>query len=200
MEPIKINLATFEYQDKRLSYPVMLITALIVLLVSFFSIKTGINTQGEIKENENKIAEQEQNIIKRQRIKKENIKTLKDSEIESLKKDIDFINGLITMDAYPYDRLLDSLELSVPQGIVLSSFKMSKDLNKAVLNGKADSMDGISILLNRLNDSKIYKNNNLLNLSVAQENNTHEEAISFDNGITFEIESTIDKDQVWVRN
>jgi len=200
LEPIKINLATFEYQDKRLSYPVMLITALIVLLVSFFSIKTGINTQGEIKENENKIAEQEQNIIKRQRIKKENIKTLKDSEIESLKKDIDFINGLITMDAYPYDRLLDSLELSVPQGIVLSSFKMSKDLNKAVLNGKADSMDGISILLNRLNDSKIYKNNNLLNLSVAQENNTHEEAISFDNGITFEIESTIDKDQVWVRN
>lgn len=198
MEPIKINLATFEYQDKRLSYTVMLLTALIVLIVSIFSIRSAANTQTEIKEYEKKIAEQEQNIIKRQKIRKENIKKLNDAEIKSLKKNIDFVNGLINKDAYPYDRLLDLFELCVPQGIVLSSFKMSKDLDEVVVEGKADSMNEITVFLNKLNESKSYKKNNLLNLSIAQKNNAHDEPISVDDGIKFEIESVIDGDKIWI--
>lgn len=200
MEPIKINLATFEYQDKRLSYPVMLLTAAIVLILSVFAIRSGLNNQIEIKEYEKKIAEQDQNIVTRQRINMENIVRLKDSEIESLKKEIDFINGLIDKDAYPYDRLLDSLELCVPEGIVLSSFRLSNDLNKVVLEGKADSMNEIAVFFNKLSDSKIYNNNSLLSLSIAQENIIQEESISMDNGIGFEIECLIDKDQVWIKN
>jgi hypothetical protein len=198
LEPIKINLATFEYQDKRLSYTVMLLTALIVLIVSIFSIRSAANTQTEIKEYEKKIAEQEQNIIKRQKIRKENIKKLNDAEIKSLKKNIDFVNGLINKDAYPYDRLLDLFELCVPQGIVLSSFKMSKDLDEVVVEGKADSMNEITVFLNKLNESKSYKKNNLLNLSIAQKNNAHDEPISVDDGIKFEIESVIDGDKIWI--
>lgn len=200
MEPIKINLATFEYQDKRLSYPVMLLTAAIVLILSVFAIRSGLNNQIEIKEYEKKIAEQDQNIVTRQRINMENIVRLKDSEIESLKKEIDFINGLIDKDAYPYDRLLDSLELCVPEGIGLSSFRLSNDLNKVVLEGKADSMNEIAVFFNKLSDSKIYNNNSLLSLSIAQENIIQEESISMDNGIGFEIECLIDKDQVWIKN
>lgn len=198
MEPIKINLATFEYQDKRLSYTVMLLTALIVLIVSIFSIRSAANTQTEIKEYEKKIAEQEQNIIKRQKIRKENIKKLNDAEIKSLKKDIDFVNGLINKDAYPYDRLLDSFELCIPQGIVLSSFKMSKDLDEVVVEGKADSMNEITVFLNKLNESKSYKKNNLLNLSISQKNNAQDEPISVDDGIKFEIECVIDGDKIWI--
>ena len=200
MEPIKINLATFEYQDKRISYPVMLVSALIILLISILSIRTGISTQGEIKEYEAKIAKQEQNVVKRQHIKKEDVITLKEGEVESLKKDADFINRLITTDAYPYDKMMDSLEVCVPQGVVLLSFKMSKDLDKVILGGKADSMDKINILLNKLNDSTIYKNNNLMNLSVGQEKGTQGDETSIDNAITFEIESAIDRDKVWTTN
>ena len=199
MEPIKINLATFEYQDKRLSYPAMLATALVVLFFSFLSIRTGINSQGEINEYEKIIASQEQSAIKKQQIKKENTRRLKDGEIESLKKDIDFINGLIKMDAYPYDRLLDSLEACMPKGIVLSELKMSKDLNMMTLTGKVDSMDKITVFITNLTDSKNFKNNNLLNLSVVQQNNQQEDSSSMDNGITFEIESSIDKNQIWAR-
>lgn len=199
METIKINLATFEYQDKRLSYPVMLLTAAIVLVLSVFAIRSGLNNKIEIKEYEKKIAEQDQNIITRQRANnKENVIRLKDSEIESLKKEIDFINGLIDKDAYPYDRLLDSLELYIPEGIVLSSFRLSNDLNKVVLEGKADSMNEITVFLNKLSDSKIYNNNSLLSLSIAQEDIIQEESISMDDGIGFEIECSIDKDQVWI--
>jgi Tfp pilus assembly protein PilN len=197
VESIKINLATFEYQDKRLVYPVMLISALVVLLISFFSIKIGINTRSEIKEYEKTINLQEQNVLKRQQIKKESIRRLKDGEITSLKKDINFINELIEMDAYPYDRLLDALEACMPQGIVLSALNMSKDLTKVTLEGDSDSMEKISIFINNLNDSKILKNNNLLNLTVSREGSKEEGSSSMDNGISFEIESSIDNKQIW---
>jgi Tfp pilus assembly protein PilN len=200
LETIKINLATFKYQDKRISYPLMLFAAIIVLIISSLSIRTGINAQSEIKEYEKKTVEREQDVLKRQEIKKDKSAGLKDSEIVSLKKDIDFINGLINMDAFPYDRLLDSLELCVPSGIVILSFEMSKDFNKVTFEGRADSMNDITVFLNNLNKSRIYKNNNLLNLSVSQENNTQEESIPAGNGITFELESLIAMDQLWVEN
>lgn len=200
METIKINLATFEYLDKRLAYPVMLVTALAVLLFSFLSIRTGIKSQGEINEYEKTIELQEQNAIKRQQIKKESTIRLKDGEVESLKKDTDFINGLIKTDAYPYDRLLDSLEACMPKGVVLSELKMSKDLSMVTLTGRVDSMDKITVFISNLNDSKIFKNNNLLNLSVSQENNQEEVFSSEDNGIIFEIEFSIDNNQIWIRN
>lgn len=199
MEPIKINLATFEYQDKRLSYPVMLVTALIILTVSIISIRSGINAQSEINEYENKVAAKEQNIVRRQQIKKETVKKLNDRDIESLKKDIDFINGLIMTDAYPYDRLLDALEVCVPQGIAILNFNLSKDQERVALKGKAGSIDEITVFLNRLNNSNIYKKSNLLNLTVSRENILQEETEYMDDGITFEIECSIDTDQVWAR-
>lgn len=195
METIKINLATFEYQDRRISYPVMLVAAVIVLLISSLSIKTGLDRQAKIKEGEKIIYNQEQSALKRQQIEK--APKLKDAEIESIKNDANFINGIINQHAYPYDRLLDALEDGVPKGVIISSFGMSKELNKVILDGKSDSMNNITLFLNNLNDSKIYKNSNLLSLSVSQENNTEEGPTSSGNGITFEIESVITKDQIW---
>jgi len=195
LETIKINLATFEYQDKRLSYPVILVVSVIVLMVSSLSIKAGLNRQAEIKEYEKIISEREQSTLKKQQIEK--TPRLKDAEIESVKNDANFISGIINQHAYPYDRLLDALEASAPNGVVISSFGMSKDFNKVILDGKADSMNNITLFLNNLNVSKIYKNSNLLSLSVSRENNAEERSVSVGNGITFEVESLIAKDQIW---
>jgi Tfp pilus assembly protein PilN len=195
LETIKINLATFEYQDKRLSYPVILGVVAIVLMISSLSIKAGLSRQAQIKEYEKIIYDREQNALKKQQIEK--IPSLKAAEIESIKNDANFINGIINQHAYPYNRLLDALEASVPKGIVIASFGMSKDFNKLTLNGRADSMNNITLFLNNLNDSKIYKSGNLLSLSVSQENNTEETPKSAGDGITFEIESSIANDQIW---
>jgi len=193
LETIKINLATFEYQDKRISYPVMLLVAVMVLIISSLSIKAGLNGQSKIKGYETSINEREQGLLKRQ-IKES--PRLKDNEIESIKNEANFINGIINQHDYPYDRLLDPLEACVPQGVVLSSFGMSKDFNRVILNGRADSMNDITLFLNNLNNSTIYKNSNLMNLSVSPEGKTPEETAS-SAGITFEIESAIAREQVW---
>jgi Tfp pilus assembly protein PilN len=195
LETIKINLATFEYQDKRLSYPVILVVSVIVLMVSSLSIKAGLNRQAEIKEYEKIISEREQSTLKKQQIEK--TPRLKDAEIESVKNDANFISGIINQHAYPYDRLLDALEASAPNGVVISSFGMSKDFNKVILDGKADSMNNITLFLNNLNVSKIYKNSNLLSLSISRENNAEERSVSVGNGITFEVESVVAKDKIW---
>jgi Tfp pilus assembly protein PilN len=195
VETIKINLATFEYQDRRISYPVMLVVAAIILMISSLSIKGGLDRQTRIKEYEKKIYDREQNVLKRQQIEK--VPSLKVAEIESIKNEANFINGVINQHAYPYDRLLDALEVSVPEGIVLSSFGMSKDLNKLILNGRAESMNNITLFLNNLNNSNIYKSSNLLSLSVSRENNSEEAPKPDGNGITFEVESAIARDQIW---
>jgi Tfp pilus assembly protein PilN len=196
LDAIKINLASFEYQDKRLSYTVMLVIAAIVLIISGLSIRAGLNAQADIKEFERNVTEQEQTMLKRQQIKQ--VPRLKDGEIESIKNNVNFINGIIYQHAYPYDRLLDSLEVSVPKGVVLSTFGMSKDFTKVMLNGKADTMNMITQFVNNLNNSAIYKNSNILNLSVSQENNSQKESASMGPGITFEVESAIVKDRMWM--
>jgi Tfp pilus assembly protein PilN len=195
LDAIKINLASFEYQDKRLSYTVMLVIAAIALIISGLSIKAGLDKQTEIKEIEKNIAEHEQTTLKRQQVKQ--VPRLKDGEIESIKNKVNFINRIINQHAYPYDRLLDSLEVCVPKGVVLSSFGMSKDFTRVILNGKADTMNTITQFVNNLNNSAVYKNNNILNLSVSQENTSQGESATTGSGITFEVESVIAKDQIW---
>jgi len=200
LEPIKINLATFEYEDKNLSYPVMLATGLIVLIVSILSIRIGINTQAEITEYERNVESRDRNLITRQRIIKEETRRLQPKQIESLKKEIDFVNGLIKKDAFPYDRLLEALELSVPQGVVLSDFDMSKDLNSVIIKGESDSMDRIIFFINRINESKIFKKNNLLSLSVSSKEEGVTGLESGDDHIIFELECSIADDQIWTVN
>jgi len=194
LETIKINLATYEYQDKRVSYPVMLVVAAMVLIISSLSIRAGLNGQTRIKELERSAVEHEQSLLKRQQIKQ--APKLKDNEIESIKNEVNFINGIINQHVYPYDRLLDPLEACVPQGVILSSFGMSKDFNRVILDGRADSMNNITLFLNNLNNSTIYKNSTLMNLSISPEGKTPEEPAS-NAGITFEIDSAITKDQIW---
>jgi Tfp pilus assembly protein PilN len=172
----------------------MLLIAIIVLVISSLSIRAGLNGQTQIKEYEKSINEREQGVLKRQQIKQS--PTLKDNEIESIKNEANFINGIINQHVYPYDRFFDSLENSIPKGVVLSSFEMTKDFNRTILNGAADSMNDITLFLNNLNNSTIYKNSTLINLSVSPEGQTPETPAS-KTGITFEIESVIVKDEVW---
>lgn len=172
----------------------MLLIALIVLIMSGLSIRTGLNGQAQIKEYERSINEREQGLLKKQQIKQS--PALTDKEIASIKDEVNFINGIINQHVYPYDRLFDPLETCVPQGVVLSGFGMSKDFNRVILNGRADSMNDITLFLKNLNDSTIYKNSTLMNLSVSPEGKTPEEPAS-NAGITFEIESVIAKGQVW---
>ena len=195
MEPIKINLATFEYQDKRIAYPILISAILMIFALSGLSFYLGSRNRAEIEEYEKKIEQLEYRSIKKQNTDDNKFYKLNSEEIETIKNNVDFVNQLIDMDTFPWGKLLDSLERVVPSGITLSTFQMSDDMNKVELQGIARSIKDIGVFLEQLDGSKIYGINELISLSVSEENpsqgNTGGKL-----DILFEIESYIDKDHI----
>ncbi|MBW1911627.1 MAG: PilN domain-containing protein [Deltaproteobacteria bacterium] len=196
MKTINLNLATFEYQDKRIAYPILIGAALIIIIISGFSVQFYLGNQNDIKEYEKKIARLEQEHMKRQKIYTAKHQDLDSGEIEAIQKEIDFVNELITKDTFPWDKLMNSLERNMPAGIKLLNFTISNDLKALKLQCKALSIRDISSFLNKLDGSKIYRNNNLINLSVAQKNVSQESGKGEGLVIKFEIESSVARDHL----
>ena len=190
METIKVNLATFEYQNKRFAYPFLIGALLLVLILSAYSIHRGIINHSEINEYEKRITQLEDRSLTGQKSNSTKRPELTSRDIESIKENAEFINRLIDMDTFPWDKLLDSLELMVPSDITLSSFSMSDDLDKVHLQGIARSIDDIGKFINKLNESDIYRDNTLISLSVSEED-TATGASGGKLDILFEMESKI---------
>jgi hypothetical protein len=200
LETIKINLATFEYQDKRITYPILILAILIIFALSGLSFYVGSRNRTEIKEYEKKIEQLENTSLIKQKISDNKYYELTSGEIDTLKEDVNFVNQLIDMDTFPWGKLLDSLERLVPSGITLSNFNISEDLNKVGLQGMARSIKDIGVFIEQLNGSKVYGNNELISLTVSEENSDQvDTAGKLD--ILFEIESYIDnRGQVLIIN
>jgi Tfp pilus assembly protein PilN len=80
-----------------------------------------------------------------------------DEEYEKNKKNAVFANRLITLDIFPWDKLLDTLEKSVPEGITLSGFDPSDDLKQILIKGRAGTLENIAYLLKMLEKSSILQ-------------------------------------------
>ena len=196
METIKINMATVKYQDKIFAYPILFGTLLLILILSVYSIQKGITNQLEIREYEKKIIQTGKIYRIRQKNNNGNNRNLRDGEIKSIENEISYINSLITLDSFPWGRLLDSLENSIPSGITISNFNMSEDMNNARLQGNASSINDISVFLDNLNGSNVYQNSELISLSVSEEDSDRGNTKGTGPNIIFEITSSIAKDQI----
>ena len=108
MEPIRINIATFEYLDKKI---ILIISALVI----FVALMTVLNTslylsyRKQISEFEKKTSRIEKNM--EQNMSKTDIN---DEEWESLQQRAISANQIIVKDAVPWSRLFDVLETKVP--------------------------------------------------------------------------------------
>jgi len=188
--PIKVNLSTFEYHDKRIIYTVLVCVAAFVLIITGYNIHLGVKYQSEILEYKGKLARLNQNLVKKQRIKDTRKKTFRKKEIKSIQKKTLFVNNMITRDVYPWNLILDALEKKMPEGVVLKHFSPSKKPGKLTLKGHANSTDKISHFLKELEGSDIFNKNVLLKLTVDKKNMASEpDEIS--PRIHFEIESSV---------
>ena len=199
MEAIHVNLATFEYQDKRFAYPMLLGAAIILLLMSWLTVKLSYHYQNTIFEYETRIQHLEQKEVKRQKIKEESKQKLAEGEAASIQKDIDFVNDLIIKDIFPWGRLLNTLEVKMPNGVILENFTTSKDFTKVQLKGSAELMKNIGLFLTNLDEALIYRDNRLINLSIDQEDIPQDDMDNTSMPIKYEIESTIDLEQLLKR-
>jgi Tfp pilus assembly protein PilN len=167
MEPIRINLANSERQDKRMAVSFIMIAATALMIVSAYSIYRAVIQRGEINQYEEKLARVEENLQKWNRLR-EGIDQIGDEEMKTLERDIQFVNGLILGDAFPWCRILTLIETQMPDGILLLGFRPSEKENQLTLTGKAVSTQMISAFLKRLEASDFLENTVLSKLSVEQ--------------------------------
>ncbi len=190
MKAIHTNLATFEYIDRRLSLLLMLSTSVIILCISVYMIRQFFAGAEKIQENRTKIYQREQQIASKTRNASEEERVLTKEQIKSIEHRIAEFNRLIAIDIFPWNRILEELERSLPEGISLVSFAPADDFRTITLKGLAESESRISFFLKRLEESELFDTNTLLAFQVKPKNDSIT-GKKEETGIPFTIESRL---------
>ncbi len=170
MEPIRINIATFEYIDKKLVF-IMAVVATALIVMSAVNVNLFFKYSDRISECGNKALRiekvfAEKNILEN-RIKDE-IGTEKSEKI--LYRAI-AANRMIIQDIFPWSRFLEIIETKVPNGIVIHSIIPSDDYKNLIIEGKATSERKIAFFLKRLAEWDLLKNSILTEFSMETDSN-----------------------------
>jgi len=180
-------MATLQYHDKRIVYSVVLGAIILIVAITGYNINMGVKYQKEISEYEEKIGKLvEQNQSKRKFLHKE----LKEEEIKQIKTDALFVNKLIAIDIFPWDRLLETLEDNMPEDIILMNLSFSEIYDKLLLKGYAGSIEKIALFLKKLEESSMFQKCMILKLSV-EKDGLEEISKKKSFNIYFEIESSL---------
>jgi len=189
LKTIELNLATVEYQDKKLAYPVMIATAILALILCFYSVKVYMGYNRHVNEYEERIAQLDQSQVTRKKIEQEGKAPASNEEAGSIRATAEFVNRLILLDVFPWGRLLDEVEALAPKGVILMSFGSGKEENSVKMEGKASSMSQITEFLKALEGSKIFKGTTLSNVSVGKDGGEADKG-GGEPAILFEINTT----------
>ena len=184
-------MATLEYHDKRIVYSVVLGAIIFLSAITGYNINMGVKYQKEISGYEEKIGKLEQNQSRREFFHRE----LKEEEIKQIKTDALFVNKLIAIDIFPWDRLLETLEDNMPEDIILMNLSLSdiygSDIyDKLLLQGCSGSIEKIALFLKKLEESSIFQKCMILKLSV-EKGGLEEISKKKSFNIYFEIESSL---------
>jgi Tfp pilus assembly protein PilN len=180
MNGLSLNLATFEYRTRRIAALLLFLTGLGVVVISLYSIHGGIELRDEIREYEKGIAQLES--VRAKAVASGQKKAGKPLEQEAMKiisQQASLVNQLITSDAFPWDRLLDSFERALPEGVLLSTLRPSGDRKKITLTGQSRSTESLSRFLGGLENSGVIERAALTKLHV-ERGNGHSGAMVFE--------------------
>ncbi|OPX40136.1 MAG: hypothetical protein B1H13_08190 [Desulfobacteraceae bacterium 4484_190.3] len=132
MDPIKINLATFKYYDKRVASIALVVIILLLGGVTMYNVTQAIQGQREILNYKGKIKRLEKSLAKSKKAREKVRKKLKGEEMRAIREGTAFVNRLIAKNAFPWDRLLDAIETSIPKGVTLQRLTVDQVEHKRV--------------------------------------------------------------------
>ena len=160
MEPIRINIATFEYLDKK-------IVLIISVLVTCVAVMTAVNTSLYLSYR-NQIGEFEKKTSRIEKSMEQNrSKTdISDEEWESLQHRVILANQIIVKDAVPWSRLFEVLETKVPSGMLIESVNLTNDYHTLILEGRVASERKITFFMERLKEVDFLSNSLLTEFSI----------------------------------
>ena len=196
MDPVKLNLATFKYYDKRVASIAFVVIVVFLGGLSLYNVTKAIRTNRDILNYEAKIKRLEMSLAKNKKARETVRKKLKGEEMRAIREGTTLVNRIIARNAFPWDRMLDALEVSIPKGIFLESLTPSKNFSSVQIKGVAGSPDQIDLLLSRLKKAKLFERNLLTKLNLKEIGGNGAET-SDRNGVRFEIESKVNIEKLF---
>ena len=196
MDPVKLNLATFNYYDKKVATVALVMIIFFLGGLSLYSVTRAVQGKREIVIYENKIKRLEKSLAKSKKAREKVREKLKGEEMRAIREGTAFVNRIIAKNVFPFDRLLDGIETSIPTGMVLESLMVAEDFHTISMKGVAESSAEIDLLLGRLKKSGLFERNLLTKLSV-KELGKNGDAQAGTQGMRFEIESKLSIDELF---
>jgi type IV pilus assembly PilN-like protein len=160
LEPIRINIASSDYVDKKIVFFMSAVAAAIAIL-SIVNINLFLTNKGRISEYAIKSSSIEKKMLENK--SKEEISTEKSEKI--LHRAI-LANQIIVKDVAPWSRFFERMETKVPSGIVIDSIIPSNDYQSLIIEGKARSEQKISFFMKRLKEFDFLNNSILTEFSI----------------------------------
>jgi Tfp pilus assembly protein PilN len=180
MNALSLNLVTFEYRTRRVAAFLLFVAGVAVVLISLYSIHRGIDLRDEIHEYGKRIAQLEALHAKAAaRDQGKARRSLGEQAMQTIRQQVSLVNQLIVGDVFPWDRLLDSLERALPEGVLLSSLRPSSDRKKIILTGRSRSSESLSRFMSGLDESGVIDRAALSKLNV-EGGNGHSGAMAFE--------------------
>ena len=153
-----LNLATKTYLDQRLVNRVAVGGLMLLLALLAWNVSRFARNMGQL----DRLAAENASFESRLNSRPAGVS---EKDYNLLLASISFYNGVIERKAFNWLALLDQLENSTPEGIALSSFAPEKNSGEFKIEGRAKSFAQVSSYLEKLEDSKDFKNILLLSHS-----------------------------------
>jgi len=167
LKPILLNLAADRQPGTRVSPVLLLGLALLVGFFTYYTMKAIYENRRTIAEYERKIAAIDRGKRIRVKIPENRLPKVSKERAVEVENEVGFINAAIFGKLFPWDLLLDDLERSVPEGVVLLKFAAEENTRKVQIQGEARAMEKITRFLENLENSRHYSETALRSLNTA---------------------------------
>lgn len=168
----------------------MVFAALMILALSAYHIQLAMRYEHEILDYEQRLARLDQMQVEKNKKVKDQLKKFKEEDIQSIREDAHFVNKLIIQDTFPWDQVLNAIEIYLPPQAILLNFSLSEDREKITIEGKTHSMTEITQFLSGLEESSVFEKSALLDLTILSGDITKDEQRKTMD-IKFQIESLL---------
>ncbi len=168
MEPLQINLRSYEYADRRLALLLMAAAIGLLLLITLLNFRTWILSgrmaagyRDSIRRIEARRMEAAEPVRAPQ--------TADSDAISLVQQQVALINRLIAQDIFPWGRVLSAFEENMPENIYLEAFAPDALFNRITLTGYAASMSEVSGYLKEKEENPLFREIDLLKVDVEPE-------------------------------
>ena len=132
MKPLNINLATFEYVDKKIAYTMIIALLSLVLSASVCTMILWSKYNflaGKYEAKLLNLQKKEKKVLAARKLREAEMKKHR----QSTRKHTLFVNRLIAKDIFPWDRILSTFESKTPDGLYVENFSHDDSFGKIFL-------------------------------------------------------------------